>query len=448
MDDEIFALAVEAIDRSHINRAGVASVADDIVEWIDPIAKQTFLVNSRTGVVLPTTSVSISSHPTEVGSGRPESRNAAAINTALTSDGQAITLSRRPRSVARSDDKQWLPGFLKEWNNPVFAPQNEESIAVASIDGPGIDAPEHLESRCRHSGHSHGLPDLFATGTAKLTKAGLRNAQVIRQVDQKFILCKMGNESNGKDDEKLVLVDQHAASERVILEALLAELCSSPDNVSGGATSAVAKVKTQFLLNPLRFQISSIEYQLFTSHTQHFADWGILYDLRIRQPPTSSSQVRPPKEEHLIIVKALPPVIVERSVQLPHLVINLLRSEVYATPPSTKTTPPAPNQDINIGQHAWLTYIGSCLPGLLEMLNSRACRSAVMFNDELELEQCEELMGQLAQCAFPFICAHGRVSMVPLVEFGGDGVGFGGAVDGAESTDGGVFVKWLERRDR
>lgn len=38
-----------------------------------------------------------------------------------------------------------------------------------------------------------------------------------------------------------------------------------------------------------------------------------------------------------------------------------------------------------------------------------------MFNDPLTVQQCEDLVRQLAACAFPFQCAHGRPSMVPLV---------------------------------
>lgn len=41
-----------------------------------------------------------------------------------------------------------------------------------------------------------------------------------------------------------------------------------------------------------------------------------------------------------------------------------------------------------------------------------------MFNDELTLPQCEVLIGRLAECAFPFQCAHGRPSIVPLVDLG------------------------------
>lgn len=41
-----------------------------------------------------------------------------------------------------------------------------------------------------------------------------------------------------------------------------------------------------------------------------------------------------------------------------------------------------------------------------------------MFNDPLSLEQCGSLLRRLTDCAFPFQCAHGRPSMVPLVDLG------------------------------
>ena len=38
-----------------------------------------------------------------------------------------------------------------------------------------------------------------------------------------------------------------------------------------------------------------------------------------------------------------------------------------------------------------------------------------MFNDELSNDQCKALISRLANCAFPFQCAHGRPSMIPLL---------------------------------
>lgn len=48
-----------------------------------------------------------------------------------------------------------------------------------------------------------------------------------------------------------------------------------------------------------------------------------------------------------------------------------------------------------------------------------------MFNDPLSVEQCLDLVQRLAACAFPFQCAHGRPSMVPLVHLGPAGVEHG-----------------------
>lgn len=41
-----------------------------------------------------------------------------------------------------------------------------------------------------------------------------------------------------------------------------------------------------------------------------------------------------------------------------------------------------------------------------------------MFNDELTLAQCKQVILNLGQCVFPFQCAHGRPSIVPLTVIG------------------------------
>jgi len=43
---------------------------------------------------------------------------------------------------------------------------------------------------------------------------------------------------------------------------------------------------------------------------------------------------------------------------------------------------------------------------------------AIMFNDSLGVEQCRELMERLSHTSVPFRCAHGRPSIVPLVDLG------------------------------
>ena len=62
-----------------------------------------------------------------------------------------------------------------------------------------------------------------------------------------------------------------------------------------------------------------------------------------------------------------------------------------------------------------------------------------MFNDELTREQCQTLVARLARCKFPFQCAHGRPSLVPLVDVGRVDMR---AMHEREGSFGKVFGKW------
>ena len=60
------------------------------------------------------------------------------------------------------------------------------------------------------------------------------------------------------------------------------------------------------------------------------------------------------------------------------------------------------------------------------MINSRACRSAIMFNDVHMRPQAEAPIRRLSMTQMPFRCAHGRINTVPLVELGASTKEFGG----------------------
>lgn len=48
---------------------------------------------------------------------------------------------------------------------------------------------------------------------------------------------------------------------------------------------------------------------------------------------------------------------------------------------------------------------------------SAACHKAVRFGDVLTREMCSSIVACLAECEVPFLCAHGRPNVVPLVAF-------------------------------
>lgn len=360
----------------------ITDYLDETFEWRNPVSGNTVLVNARTGLVVPPQHVK---RPASAPSDHSPSAQSP-LHTSI-NDG-SYPNGRLTRSLSHScispKEKSWSRELLKKWENPVFQ-TTEERIPQVSFDGPTIETSEVLHGRrncCTDVDIQKAFTQSSALFLAKLSKEGLKAAKVISQVDKKFILICVNPSSNTEDKrdaELLVLVDQHAADERIRVEALLAELKTSPT----------------LLPNPLIFDIQAREHRLLLRLAPSFAGYGIVYDLK---PPAGSLKCK-------MIVKALPATIAERCRLEPKVLLELLRSEAWKCEEEGRDS---------------IATTKTCPPRLLDMLNSRACRSAIMFNDELTKEECRTLIQRLGNCAFPFQCAHGRPSMVPLVDLGHD----------------------------
>jgi DNA mismatch repair protein MLH3 len=257
-----------------------------------------------------------------------------------------------------------------------------------------------------------------STSSSRLSRDHLLGAEVIAQVDRKFILVKAWSSSASSLTHKtsntmLVLIDQHAADERIRVEALFQELCApvSPNSACSGYRSKLgysARVASTLLDKPVQFMVSQQERIHFTTHAQSFARWGILYDALASLTPEIAA-----KDQDTLSVTALPPSISERCKSDAGLLISFLRSTMWKYASDSHRVPSASFAEDETPN--WVQRLASCPDGLVEMVNSRACRSAIMFNDELNLEECKHLVQKLAACVFPFMCAHGRPSMIPLV---------------------------------
>jgi DNA mismatch repair protein MLH3 len=246
----------------------------------------------------------------------------------------------------------------------------------------------------------------------------------------------------------LVLIDQHAADERVQVESLLSQLCNPLQDEKGYQTKLGnrAQVASVVLEKPTQFAISSKERIHFATHAARFAAWGILYDIL---GTTTSSAVPDTvdREKHVLSVTGLPTGISERCKADPKVLISFLRSTVWKYAEDPHLAPlPAPLTSSPSNPTDWVRRLATCPPGLVDLINSRACRSAIMFNDVLSIEDCKALVRNLASCVFPFMCAHGRPSMVPLIDLGERGEFPGGLGARDESVDDAGFVgawkKW------
>ncbi|SPO03544.1 related to dna mismatch repair homologue (hpms2) [Cephalotrichum gorgonifer] len=314
-----------------------------------------------------------------------------------------------PLQSGSNQPSEWVADILKTWVNPVFAPVQpaipktyEDTLlsgATSQILPPGTPSTAPLQSR--------------------ISRHALLSAEVISQVDKKFILIKLppaAQDPPPADDDDpslLVLIDQHAADERCHLE----ELTRAYFSLSGRAASDP-------LPEPIRFEVPRREGALLLRFREHFARWGVAYGVARTE----------------VTVLGLPPSILERCRQEPRLLIELLRAEIWkldergALPPGPSSSGRGEAGDTG-GE--WVRLFNGCPAGILDLLNSRACRSAIMFNDPLSRDECVSLVSRLASCALPFQCAHGRPSMVPLLDLGR---GPPGDVSAPVS-----FKSWLER---
>ncbi len=410
---------------------------EQTLTWISPVTKAKVLVNARTGLVVP-------QKPK-----RPASASSNSISQSPATEWsrQAVMLKSQKRLTCGTlapfstpKPGSWVGDFLNSWQNPVFKPP-EESIPQLSFDGPKVQESDHLHGRthqCSHAEIQKAFTQASSCFSTRLSKMGLSRAQIIAQVDRKFILVGMDVSSATKDLENshscakqlFVLIDQHAADERIRVEELLASLCEAPSlgtraiRSSLGQTSAI---ETTLLQKSITFHIQAQEHRLFIKHCGHFADWGILFDVNT----TLSEPTAVDSATCKLTVRTLPAAIAERCRIDPKLLLELMRGEIWkreelGLKPKASTSPMSSTTSLTASStdHSWLSKIPSCPIAILDMLNSRSCRSAIMFNDVLTMDECNILITRLAKCVFPFQCAHGRPSMVPLMEIGNeDGLG-------------------------
>ncbi|KAJ9142581.1 DNA mismatch repair protein MLH3 [Coniochaeta hoffmannii] len=317
----------------------------------------------------------------------------------------------------------WIREMQSDWENPAYAAKEAPIPRIPDpVEAAALPITGGASHNCGHPrvGDASESPMMHFTG--RVSKQALRDAEVIAQVDSKFILIKLalqpaghtmpdeGEMSTTDSGELLVLIDQHAADERCRVEELQKGYFASANAELGAHTQQLEK--------PVQFELPRQEGLLLARFREHFEYWGIVYEVQYADA-SDSGGAGPTKAK--VQVRSLPPSILERCRLEPRLLIELVRKEAWKLrdgPEMANSAGSGPTKVSEDGESDWVWRFHGCPQGILDLINSRSCRSAIMFNDQLSREECQELVSRLAQCVFPFQCAHGRRSMVPLVDLG------------------------------
>ncbi|KAG7447478.1 uncharacterized protein BT62DRAFT_776682 [Guyanagaster necrorhizus] len=397
--------------------------------WTDPTTGQGFVVNNRTG----------NSRACEnaISGGSDDVRDA---KSRISNSRTTFCPSKHASGVKTLEMPEWIQEALEA--NNVYT-QTERKIPSISIidstlwlnsqDASGRKNPSHGSQSSRYfpSGQHNPMTYAMTTGGSschRYRKEDLRNAHVINQVDRKFIACLISDtgqiEGGARHGRALVLIDQHAADERIRVERFLKILCSGFLYSQKGGQDKTRMVETRVLSPTVPILLTRHEAIQFARGPQvqrALRYWGFgfcgLDEVESESEPGSdeSGYIQ-------IMVETIPEVVGNKLLvgdELRDLVKGSLSNPDLSGDPAVEDSTPESDEN----SFVWLKALRWCPRELLDLVNSKACRGAIMFNDALSMAQCERLVLQLASTAFPFQCAHGRPSLVPLTDISRDATG-------------------------
>uniref|UniRef100_A0A671PYD3 MutL C-terminal dimerisation domain-containing protein n=1 Tax=Sinocyclocheilus anshuiensis TaxID=1608454 RepID=A0A671PYD3_9TELE len=164
-----------------------------------------------------------------------------------TTDVTNMAVSVISRTGGRNSDAQGpnsLSTLFSEWSNPVFIRPPEVAVDVTSGQAEGLAVKIH----------NILYPYRF-------TKNMIHTMRVINQVDKKFLACLINTtEQESSERNLLVLVDQHAAHERVLLEGLVTDSYEDDPDTPGKKRLCSSSVTP-----PLEINVTEEELRLLRS---------------------------------------------------------------------------------------------------------------------------------------------------------------------------------------
>ncbi|TEB35750.1 hypothetical protein FA13DRAFT_1376732 [Coprinellus micaceus] len=383
--------------------------------WIDPNTGETFIIDPRTGN-------SLKQRTHFGGRDAEDTQNYFAYGTT-----DRRSMKRRDADTATgptADIPDWLS--LAGQMNEAY-PRAEKRLNVPSA---GLVPVIQLKARLASPEGTRPCEAGFKSRSEQISRQQLLHARVIGQVDRKFVGCVVNPQSGtpslisesannrSTSAETLILVDQHAADERIRVEGFLGPLCLGfLYSRSGGTDPKEATPITRFT-PPYPILLARHEASLLKGNAgirDLLRCWGISLQDDPAKGSDRDSSIGSNGDFEQVFVTSIPEVLNDKLRQNNELQA-LFKGTLGEIQSGTLLidTLPIPSRQALASKHGWLPALRWCPRSLVELINSKACRGAIMFNDELSREQCERLISQLALTAFPFQCAHGRFVSTPL----------------------------------
>ncbi|CAL5218766.1 g485 [Coccomyxa viridis] len=289
-----------------------------------------------------------------------------------TQQQQKLSLhSRKRRRSLEETHSRKSPAVSLTWSTPQVLEGERSSSSGGS--GSAANATQALMQMWTNpmqppiQGCLPSLEDLACGNTTGLrpqaiTKAQLDTARPLHQVSKQFVPLVCGR--------IVAIMDQHAAAERVRLEQLQQEVI---------AEDGYPKQGDSVRLRPAQLlQLSPAELQMLQHHRAHLEAWGWQFAHPDLCCATGALIT------HAAAVLGTP----LNFTELQSFLQQLRQTDGVARVPQA----------------------------VHRLLVSRACHSAIRFGDVLSADQCEQLVQALRKTVSWHCCAHGRPTIMPLVD--------------------------------
>ncbi|KAL5636698.1 hypothetical protein ACGC1H_000607 [Rhizoctonia solani] len=370
-------------------------------EWVDPSTGESFSIDSQTGNSL---SQHRSLNQTQTSRSTIDNYSSGLSSTSHL-DRKWLKKDGSSASGPNVEVPTWLADALKRNNTFAFP---EKSVFSTKTTNPNTSLAHRPTPRA-HTGFplkNHWASNLTQSSQPILksfSRTDLRDSEVIAQVDTKFIACVF--RITATSERILVLVDQHAADERVRVERYLKRLCT------GFIQDTVESFRFD---SPIKILLARREAEILARSDllNALSRWGLCVDIHVPSPldGRNSTEGRDFCQADVLFV---PDVVSKRLVDKREL--SEFVKAMVATVDAEGFSHWPPSSASHVEDGGWVKALRLCPLPLFELVNSRACRGAIMFNDPLDQRQCQRLIMQLGETVFPFQCAHGRPSIAPLL---------------------------------